>query len=296
MKLFTSIAVEISAACNRRCVFCPVSTHKRDEELMDAWRYDAILSQLAELNYSGRMEFYLYNEPFKNREWLGECVRKASAALPSATLMLSTNGDYLKSERDLAWIYEQGLQQVVLNAYHPNRLPLYKEWEAKLRAAMPFLGEDVYAPLPRKRTALKVYDKTSVDGFGTGVFALQNRAGNIPDFMPAASEPVQRMCVKPFRMLNINWRGEAHLCCNDYHADVVCGNVPEQHVRDVWFGPVLAAYRNHLRRKERSLPLCRSCDCHAGARPGNIVREAEAGAALPETIETDYAARRALHS
>jgi radical SAM protein with 4Fe4S-binding SPASM domain len=75
------------------------------------------------------------------------------------------------------------------------------------------------------------------------------------------------MCVKPFRMLNINWRGDALVCCQDYHGEVTVGNVRQATLTELWEGPVMTEYRRHLYRKDRSLPLCRYCDCHAGAYP-----------------------------
>jgi GTP 3',8-cyclase len=294
MKLFNTISVEISAACNRRCKFCPVSVFQRTEELMSEVTFSAIISELAALKYRGRFEFYIYNEPLKNREHFERCARQARATL-KATLMVSTNGDYMKSVDDLEWLYSLGINQVVLNAYTAKRYPVFLSWQKEYEQKHGKLGDTVYSPIPRGAKAIKVYDKSNGDEFGSGVFALQNRAGSIPDYLPVPKEPLKRMCVKPFRLLNINWRGEAMICCNDYYADVPAGQVPQQSLLEIWNGPVFSAYRRKLLREDRSLPLCRTCDCHSGAYPANVDRS-QGAAASDQAIEEIYVSRVAARA
>lgn len=291
MRLFNTISVEISAACNRSCSFCPVSVKKRKEELMPEIVYQAIIGELSSLKYSGRLEFYIYNEPLKNKAHFEQCARQAAASLPKATLMVSTNGDYLKSSQEVDWLFSLGVRQVVLNAYTASRYPVFLEWKQELESRHGKLSENVYSAIPAKQKALKVYDKSNSQNFGGGVFALQNRAGSIPDFLPPTKEPVKRMCVKPFRLLNINWRGEALVCCNDYYGDMPVGKVPRDTLVQIWNSPVLAAYRKHLINKDRSLPLCRTCDCHAGAYPGNVDSSHSGPVASEKEIENIYLKR-----
>ncbi len=295
MRLFNTISVEISAACNRRCKFCPVSVYQRTEELMSEITFGAIIGELASLKYKGRFEFYIYNEPLKNKSHFERCARQARQTL-KATLMVSTNGDYMKSVEDLEWLYSLGINQVVLNAYTAKRYPVFLEWQAEYEGRHGKLSDTVYSPIPHGSKALKVYDKSDGDNFGSGVFSLQNRAGSVPDFLPIPEEPLKRMCVKPFRLLNINWRGEAMICCNDYYADVPAGRVPEQSLLEIWSGPIFSAYRKKLLDEDRSLPLCRTCDCHSGAYPANVDKAEGLSVASEEQIESIYVARLAARA
>ena len=113
-------------------------------------------------------------------------------------------------------------------------------------------------------------DKSNTKLFGKGIFRLVNRAGNIPEFLPSLKQPVERMCVKPFRILNINWLGQALVCCQDYYGKVVYATLQKSTLVEIWSHPVLNRYRKELKRKNRSLPLCKNCDCHAGAYPSNV--------------------------
>lgn len=290
MRLFNTISVEISAACNRRCKFCPVSVYQRPEELMSEVTFGAIIGELASLKYRGRLEFYIYNEPLKNKSHFEKLARQARATL-KATLMVSTNGDYMRSVEDLEWLYGLGVNQVVLNAYTAKRYPVFLEWQSEYERRHGKLMDTVYSAIPQGARALKVYDKSDGENFGSGVFSLQNRAGSIPEFLPIPKEPLKRMCVKPFRLLNINWRGEAMICCNDYYADVPAGRVPEQTLMQIWNGPIFAAYRKKLLQQDRSLPLCRTCDCHSGAYPANVDKTTGTSVASDSDIEGIYRAR-----
>tara|TARA_R100000951_G_scaffold109052_2_gene105772 strand:- start:333 stop:1133 length:801 start_codon:yes stop_codon:yes gene_type:complete len=252
--------------------------------------FNSIVNNLAQLNYKGRVELYIYNEPMKHRDHLERCVAKLRSAVPSATLMVSTNGDYMKTSADLIWLYEIGIKQVVLNAYTQKRYPLFKKWEDELHAEGSVQWtQNVYSKMKKAEYGLKVYDKSSPEAFGGGVFALQNRAGSIPDFIKPTSEPVSRSCVKPFRLLNINWNGQAMVCCNDYYGDVNAGQIGQETLEQIWFGKVLTLYRRKLMQKDRSLPLCRVCDCHAGAYPANIGKpDEDAQEADVKELETEY--------
>jgi hypothetical protein len=173
---------------------------------------------------------------------------------------------------------------------------VFLEWQAEYEGRHGKLSDTVYSPIPQGSKALKVYDKSDGDNFGSGVFSLQNRAGSVPDFLPIPEEPLKRMCVKPFRLLNINWRGEAMICCNDYYADVPAGRVPEQSLLEIWSGPIFSAYRKKLLDEDRSLPLCRTCDCHSGAYPANVDKAEGLSVASEEQIESIYVARLAARA
>jgi MoaA/NifB/PqqE/SkfB family radical SAM enzyme len=288
VKLFSTLCLEITSDCNRKCSFCPVAYGTRPKEEMALLDIERAADELAQLRYRGRVELYIYNEPLKNRSALYAAL-EALRSRCNATVMIATNGDFLKGAADIDDLFQRGLHQLILNAYTAKQYPRFVEWAAAFPDA---LKNDVYAALARGKTAIRVYDKSTPERFGTGVFRLQNRAGNVPatELAEACALPVARMCVKPFRLLNINWRGEALICCNDYHGDVIAGRFPEQSLEDIWNGPVLNAYRARLAQKDRSLPLCRTCDCHAGAYPHNVDKAA-GPAASPEEIEAAYGAR-----
>lgn len=269
MKLFNTVALEISARCNRRCKFCPVAYNTRPDERMDLVLFMRALKQLQDLRYRGRIELYIYNEPLRDWVWALNCIEIARAWVPGATLMIATNGDYIKTTSRIVELFNAGLNQLLINCYSPG---LYERRE-RLLQALPTnvrVADEMYrASGPRSRLVWML-DKSQPDAFGTGVFGLINRAGNIPDFKPPVVQPLTRMCVKPFRMLNINWCGHALVCCNDYHGEMAYGNLRESTLVELWNNPVMQTYRARLWNKVRGQPLCDVCDCHSGAYPGNV--------------------------
>ncbi|MEL6207982.1 MAG: SPASM domain-containing protein, partial [Pseudomonadota bacterium] len=56
------------------------------------------------------------------------------------------------------------------------------------------------------------------------------------------------------------YTGDVVLCCCDWRGEVVFGNIMVEDLDTILQGDLARSYRDHLARKDRSLPLCRSCD------------------------------------
>lgn len=277
MRRFNTVALEIASRCNRRCVFCPVRYNKRPDERMQWGYFCKALGELGVMGYKGRIELYIYNEPMRDKNYLLECIATARHLVPKSCIMIATNGDYCKGDKDIQRMYAAGLNQLLINCYSKG---LYARREHWVKALPEDISRErsVYAVLGWKQKSVQMLDKSGVDSFGAGVFGLINRAGNIPDFLQPTAKPVSRMCAKPFRMLNVNWKGEALICCNDYHGDVAYGSIRDNSLLQLWTHPVITEYRQRLLKRDRSLPLCRVCDCHAGAYSHNVSRPDTEGA------------------
>lgn len=271
MKLFNTLCLEINSRCNRKCSFCPVAYNTRPDERMDLDILNKVFRELNALKYRGRIEFYIYNEPAKDMPWLKEVLTRARANVPRSCLMIASNGDYFKGPEQIKELFDLGLNQLLINCYSPGLYERRLPWLAALPQEIR-RDQNVYTVLSSKAKCIEMLDKSKPEEFGTGIFRLVNRAGNIPEFMPALDKPVERMCVKPFRLLNINWRGDALVCCQDYHGRVSYGSAGASTLTQLWQHPVMNEYRRRLLQKDRSLPLCRSCDCHAGAYPANVAQ------------------------
>lgn len=270
MKIFNTISIEISSLCNRKCDWCPVAYNERPDERMSGAVLAKILADLKSIDYAGRVELYIYNEPTRELEHLMAVIALVRHALPRACIMIATNGDYLRSTGTILRLYAAGLNQLLINCYTRG---LYARRKHKLVDDLPdsiLRDVSVYSNTGANKRIIAIEDKHDPKAFGAGVFSLTNRAGNIVQFRKAVTKPLSRMCVRPFRILNINWKGDAILCCQDYHGRVVAGNVLSHSISDIWNGPVFTKYRKALYAKDRSLPLCSVCDCHAGAYPHNV--------------------------
>jgi len=265
--LFNTLAIEISSKCNRTCAFCPNSYFNRPDVYMPLDLIRKMLQELRDLRYKGRVEFYIYNEPTRDKR-LPVILALTRLYLPSSCLMINTNGDYFKRAGDIWELFECGLNQMQINIYsHKERFDQAQSWVDQLGLDQKL---SLYKKISPKARACQVVAKYGItkntkDSELQGVNHLENRSGNIPNFRPPLASPLVQSCTKPFRLLNINYNGDGLLCCHDYYAKVTFGNVKTMSLVEIWNHPVLQTYRARLQRKDRHMLLCDVCDFKGGS-------------------------------
>ena len=258
--LFSSIGIETCSRCNRRCKFCPVAYDDRPTEYMDMRMFDGILYDLRSLNYKGRIELYMYNEPLLDPN-IEECIEHVRTIVPSSCIMISTNGDLIRGPDAISRLFECGLNQLLVNVYSSAKRASVLEGYVH---SLGLENGNLYGRIsPNKRVAEVSHKYTVEDGM-LGRFHLTNRAGNIEEYIPAVTSPLDSICTRPFRFMNINWQGEAMLCCNDYSMDIDIGNVRNFSLSRLWNAPVLQLYRLKLQAHNRHMPVCDKCDFAGG--------------------------------
>lgn len=301
--LFTCLSIETGSRCNRRCAFCPVSTDTRDDEWMPMEMIEKILADLVRLGYKQRLVFHSYNEPTRD-ERLVDIIRMFRVTLPKVCMMFNTNGDYFKTADDIKKYFYAGLNQMQINVYSAgdgsaNHTRIMSGIESAKKRYV-FLKELVDSINWIDQTA-SIYNHIGADGKACEVVPkwdfqptkshdnhmptkkhkastrhhIANRAGNIPDFMPALDEPLSKMCVRPFREMIINWRGDAVLCCNSYsksgeESQASVGNVMEKPIEELFNDPRFHIYRVKLQAKDRNIYLCDKCDYSGGFYTHNV--------------------------
>lgn len=268
MRLFSTISIEIGSRCNRVCWFCPNGHNKRPDEFMTDELVNKFITELAAIEYSGRIELYIYNEPLRDRRLL-DIIKQFRKSVPKGCLMIATNGDYVKTSQQFQDLFDAGLNQLQINVY--SNIARWKELNTFIKSTDAEEG-NIYAktsPKNRLYSLEQKYDKKITPATPrVGRFELSNRSGNIPG-IPKVISPLRKMCTRPFRYMQVNWKGEVILCCNDYHAEVVCGNAADTSLKDIWENStVLRKYRTDLLQKDRKeLRLCAPCSFKGGAYP-----------------------------
>jgi MoaA/NifB/PqqE/SkfB family radical SAM enzyme len=264
--LFNTLAIETSSACNRTCAFCPNGYFERPDVLMPTSLITKLLLELQALKYCGRIEFYMYNEPTKDKR-LPEILCEARRRVPGACLMINTNGDYFHGPLGINYLFKNGLNQMQINVYsHAKRFQELREWVTGLGLDQ---KASLYQNIGPWRQACQVIAKYTIvpntkDSDLEGPNHLSNRAGNIPGFRAPLTQPLAKSCTRPFRLLNINYKGDGLLCCNDYGGEVTFGNANERSLVEIWNHPVLNTYRARLQSKDRHTKLCDVCDFKGG--------------------------------
>jgi MoaA/NifB/PqqE/SkfB family radical SAM enzyme len=278
VRLFSTLELEVTSRCNRHCSFCPNSVYERPTERMDRALIEKACAELGALKYHGRLSPYVYNEPMRDApqlEWALETFRRLA---PRSKIIMSSNGDFLRKLGGASYLehlYDLGLNAILLNAYEPGLYEAYVDMTRTVKA----LPGSIWNATVRGRT-IDIQDKSNSSGFGTGTFALQNNAGL--NNLPVLSAPLERMCVMPFRMLQIRWNGDGVICCNDYHGWVPIGNVRTHTLLEIWNHKIINTYRDRLLKKDRSLPMCAKCDMPVGPYPHNVTEPSGERASVEE--------------
>jgi len=263
--------------------------------------------ELVSLKWHGSFQPYFYNEPTLDKR-LTDIVRMFKAALPSISVMINTNCDTFRTAEDIARLIEAGINQMELNIYaissSETHVASAKRREDQVRAMVEALKTrypidenlPVYRPIKQGQYAIRVvpkYHYTPVNR-GIGLQFTTNRAGNIPGFLPDLSEPLPNMCVRPFRHLNIDHKGNAVLCCNDYYGEAVMGNVATQSLVEIWNSEPFQIYRLKLQNKRRDIFLCDVCDFSGGSYRWAVQHVTFGSEKDRELLEKNLRARESL--
>jgi hypothetical protein len=217
----TMVEIEVFSYCNRRCWFCPnahidrisQNTHMRPEI------YTSILSQLASIEYQGRISYSRYNEPLADKIIL-ERLRQAGAILPRALLHTNTNGDYLTPEY-LEELYDAGLRSMNVQIYLKNherydhdRIDERGEQTVR-RLELPY---QVTVDQPGVWYEMQIeYRNMKIRLYGRN-FAVNGTSRG--DQVDIHRDYVRTLpCATPFWSVYIDYNGKMVPCCN-YRSDV----------------------------------------------------------------------------
>ena len=268
--LFSRIQIQTASWCNRSCAFCPSGKFPVPKTFMALEIYHRIIDQLHDLSFAGRISPYLMNESLLDKR-LPDLIRYTRQQCPQSWIAINTNGDAL-SERLLDRLFDAGLNCLDINAYDDTaQFETYRALAQRVGARRAdiicttgYLDPNFNNEGGLDRSAKRLHCRDM--SFWEPQFKsedntphLTNRAGNVPGAR-ALTEPLALGCPRPFEQMYINYLGEAVLCCNDWRFEVVMGDTATATLDEIWTNPKYRAYRSHLQRQSRAMPLCATCD------------------------------------
>lgn len=233
------IEIEISAACNRGCDYCPQSVVRRPQQLMPLELFEKIVLELKELEYSRELAFHQYNEPLLAAEHFFNCDTLVSAHLPRAKKVLHTNGDYLTKEI---------LDELAASKFSLISVSLHLDpgeawtWAGSVRkiknfaeqvkildvAGIDSLKNERNAPIPisaklNEGTLLHVITPNFSESGSSRVGAVSIEGGK---------KKKSKICPYILHQLNVAYEGSSYICCDcchDFppHARYVVGSARE---------------------------------------------------------------------
>ena len=238
--IFGAVGIETTTHCNRRCPFCPNSKYdrglKKNEKFMDEKLFKKIIDELAEIKYRGIIRPFFYGDPLVD-ERMPKLVKYVKNKLPKAKIYLNTNGIALTIPL-YKKLYEAGIDYLMISQYTADMLPNVKEFFEYMKTR------------PKKE------NKAKYRIFEIERLATSNRCGEV-DVPVVAERP---FCAYPGHYdLNINYKGDVLLCCNDYHGKIVFGNVKDEKIMDIWKKPHYQKIRKEVLKKIYKLSMCKKC-------------------------------------
>lgn len=236
---FQKVEIEVNTGCNRRCSYCFLATRRRESvvearrRVMEMELYERVVSQLADLEFEGELNYHFYGEPLINKR-LHEYVALARAALPRCTIVLYTNGDLLTPAK-YRQLRDAGVGRFYVT-FHNDVVPQR-------------LGEVLAQPDV-------VYDTRST-------ILLNNRGGYLGrnPFEAVRTLP----CIYPSVTVIVTIDGNVLPCSCDFDERMSFGNVRSRHLREIWDSEKARAFRRDLLDGARaSHALCEGCDYYSG--------------------------------
>lgn len=272
------VSLETLTTCNQRCYFCPVSVDPRDDEAMPDEMFDSIVAQL--LPFRSTIEgvfLQSYNEPTVDRRFVDLCKRLFDAQLPVAVLSNGTgltpnNVDALMRAGTLRFLCVN-LSTLDRQKYIDDRgvdhLPIVLKNLDYMRD-LPFADQMRIVVLGEMNDAHRkdfeeIRQRFAGSRFEVEMHHATDRAGWLE--IGKNTPPIQRLAgcdllgSRPIQHLHITPSGECILCCQDYDADYVVGDLSKQTVVEVLEGDEMAKMRRMAYGLEDSPDdfICRRC-------------------------------------
>lgn len=271
------ISLELTNACNARCIMCPREqlTRKIGNMSMDVIKKlcrDAEGKPLSKINVFGFGESLLHPK-------LIEIIGYIKKALPGVELNLSTNAQLLNDELasslltsridriniDIDGItkqtYEGVRKQLNFETVINNTKRLIdkrNKLRAKVKISVTIIEMDLTKDEiePFKQFWGNIADIVYVNHYNTWTGIFPDRNINKPQ-MTAFTFP----CKNPWREMIINYDGNVAFCCMDFNSTIIVGNIMNQSIEEIWRGEKMERLRQlHLQGRYQEIPICSKCN------------------------------------
>ena len=197
---------------------------------MEEETFNEIIAQLKAINFSGVIHYNFYNEPLLDKR-LPEFVRYVKKHLPTCINRIISNGDFLSI--DLAdELIDAGVSDFAITIHDRDGGKLLNKLQPVLKKYPSHISLD------------SIHDKP-----------LSNRGGAIEVKLLNK----KNTCTDPLEMLQLDYKGNVLLCCNDYYRKHSFGNLAHDKLYEIWQGKEFQKLRRDLRTGVANLEICRIC-------------------------------------
>ena len=232
-----AVEIEVNSRCNRSCSYCPVNIlpYPAVPREMHDDTFVRLHEQLAEIGYSGRISYHFYNEPLLRKD-LERLIRISKSIVPSAKVVLFTNGELLTQQR-YETLRDAGVMYLVITAHDNRSHPVRPNQIVQFPNQLEFT----------------------------------NRGGMLVKLPAATAMHQNTPCFAASEMLVVTVTGDVVLCYEDARRENIFGNIRVQTLEEIWNSPRWGALRLSLEqgRREEAVDICRKCTNLAHRERGN---------------------------
>ncbi len=259
------VEIENHNFCNRICWFCPNSFIDRRSQLrlMNDDVFEKIIDDLAEIDYDGNLTWSRYHEALADHS-IFDRIAVARRALPRATLVVISNGDYM-NRSTLPQLESAGVDRLILDLYLPDGKE--RDEQAQEKGLRQFSR--------RTGLALEPSNKVGFAIMGTRLKAtleipcyteeMISTRGGLVKVPKLASYRRRAVCLAPVRHMVIDYNGRGMLCCQTRsdapeHRDAIIGDLNQRGYGLFHLYRDLGAARRALLAPGEKTGVCLSCD------------------------------------
>lgn len=290
------VVVEVTAACDQRCIFCGRTYIERPKKTMRPELFYKVAEEIGRESPHAELWPTFMGEAMLLRNRLFDLIRYARH-VGCKKITLNSNGNHL-NDKTIAQLLECGLDRFIISCdghtkktYEQIRVggrferlydganllidTMRREGRTKPLIEMQF---SVFRENEHEVNAFKRYwlDRGVVVKVRPKVYW----SGAVQGGHHQAKVDESRVpCLWAIDTCAIHWNGNVVMCAIDCDGKYVAGNLEFQTVKEIWNGPLRWIRELHLRRRFRELPeVCRKCPDWAVKKaqaffPSRVVQE-----------------------
>lgn len=276
-----AIEIQTVSVCNARCTICPSKEvmRSRPNGIMNDALYEKIIREIGDqaTDQDIRIIPYLNAEPFLDPRFANR-LASIREYCPRSVIEVSTNISQL-DERAACRIKPYNIDDFRMSMFGFSETTYHRmmpglSWNAvkanldrivddeSFRASIGSIGivmiEFPTIP-PAEKEAAAAYCKSN--GLEFNLWGFLDRAGNVADYSNNVHREQVNGCEqnRPLERMHILYDGRVVLCCQDWYATNVLGDVRTQTLQDIWHSEEYRRVRKSIYGGERAPRLCGQC-------------------------------------
>lgn len=270
-----SLGIEVTNACNLKCIMCHRKVMTREIGFMDFDLFKECARQGIEMGVKMIVPFN-YGEPLLHPRFV-DMVEYIKSRSHETIVKINTNGMLLTKEYamelmrvgideisfSLESCTKEGHERIAIGSNYEsilanlsNLIDMKKEnGKPQIRVCMVRMEETVSEMKQFIRKWRPLVDNIGISDMNTGYGTLRDRR--------VEKRPLERKvpCRELWVKLQILWNGDVTVCCIDYDGKLKIGEIPNNSLSELWFGRKLQGMRAiHRARQFERIPICSKCD------------------------------------